>query len=126
MFIASLLLFFLMIRRPPRSTLFPYTTLFRSLGQGQTRPNPMVGSVVVRNGEIIGKGHHPKAGQDHAENRALADAGGDARAATLYTNLEPCAHQGRTPPCTDAIIRGGTKRVVACLRDPDPRVNGKG
>ena len=96
------------------------------LGQGQTRPNPMVGSVVVRNGEIIGKGHHPKAGQDHAENRALADAGGDARAATLYTNLEPCAHQGRTPPCTDAIIRGGTKRVVACLRDPDPRVNGKG
>src|SRR3982751_5571812 len=93
---------------------------------GRTSPNPLVGSVVVRNGEIIGEGYHHAAGEPHAEINALRKAGPAARGATLFTNLEPCAHQGRTPPCVDAIREAGIARFVVAMRDPDPRTDGKG
>ncbi|MEK6207361.1 MAG: bifunctional diaminohydroxyphosphoribosylaminopyrimidine deaminase/5-amino-6-(5-phosphoribosylamino)uracil reductase RibD [Chloroflexota bacterium] len=93
---------------------------------GRTSPNPLVGSVVVRDGQIVGEGYHRAAGEPHAEVNALRKAGDAARGATLYTNLEPCAHQGRTPPCVDAIREAGIARVVVAMRDPDPRTNGKG
>ena len=93
---------------------------------GRTSPNPLVGSVVVKNGEVIGEGYHRAAGESHAEVNALGKAGDAARGATLYTNLEPCAHQGRTPPCVDAIRAAGIARVVVAMRDPDPRTDGKG
>jgi len=93
---------------------------------GRTSPNPLVGSVVVRNGEIIGEGYHHAAGESHAEVNALRKAGEAARGATLFTNLEPCAHQGRTPPCVDAIREAGIARVVVAMRDPDPRTDGRG
>jgi diaminohydroxyphosphoribosylaminopyrimidine deaminase/5-amino-6-(5-phosphoribosylamino)uracil reductase len=93
---------------------------------GRTSPNPMVGTVIVRDGEIVGEGYHHAAGEPHAEVNALAKAGGRARGATLYTTLEPCAHHGRTPPCVDAIRESGVTRVVAAMRDVDPRTDGKG
>ena len=93
---------------------------------GRTSPNPMVGAVVVRGDDIVGEGYHHAAGEPHAEVNALGRAGDRARGATLYTTLEPCAHHGRTPPCADAIIAAGVKRVVAAMRDPDPRTDGKG
>lgn len=93
---------------------------------GRTSPNPMVGAVIVRDGEIVGEGYHRGAGQAHAEVVALRAAAGAARGATLYTTLEPCAHHGRTPPCVDAIREARVERVVAALRDPDPRTDGKG
>lgn len=93
---------------------------------GRTSPNPMVGAVVVRNGEVIGDGFHKAAGEPHAEVNALRRAGDRARGATLYTTLEPCAHSGRTPPCVDAIRDAGIARVVSAMRDPDPRTDGKG
>lgn len=93
---------------------------------GRTSPNPMVGTVVVRGGEIVGEGYHHAAGEPHAEVNALAKAGDSARGATLYTTLEPCAHHGRTPPCVDAIVKAGVTRVVAAMRDVDPRTDGKG
>jgi diaminohydroxyphosphoribosylaminopyrimidine deaminase / 5-amino-6-(5-phosphoribosylamino)uracil reductase len=93
---------------------------------GRTSPNPLVGSVVVRDGEIVGQGYHHAAGEPHAEVNALRKAGETARGATLFTNLEPCAHQGRTPPCVDAIREAGIARVVVAMRDPDPRTDGKG
>ena len=93
---------------------------------GRTSPNPMVGTVVVRDGKILGEGYHRAAGEPHAEVNALAKAGDAARGATLYTTLEPCAHQGRTPPCVDAIVTAGVRRVVAAMRDVDPRTDGKG
>lgn len=93
---------------------------------GRTAPNPMVGAVVVRDGEVVGEGAHRRAGEPHAERIALDRAGERARGATLYTTLEPCAHQGRTPPCTDTVIASGVSRVVAAMRDPDPRTDGKG
>lgn len=94
-------------------------------GLGKTSPNPMVGCVIVKNGRIIGDGYHKKAGFPHAEIEALNKAGKDAKGATLYVNLEPCSHYGRTPPCTDAIIKAGIKRVVASCLDVNPIVNGK-
>ncbi|MGE0641547.1 MAG: bifunctional diaminohydroxyphosphoribosylaminopyrimidine deaminase/5-amino-6-(5-phosphoribosylamino)uracil reductase RibD [Thermoanaerobaculia bacterium] len=95
-------------------------------GRGSVHPNPMVGAVVVRDGEPAGAGFHLRAGEAHAEVGALAAAGERARGATLYVTLEPCAHYGRTPPCVEAILAAGIARVVACHRDPDPRVSGRG
>src|SRR5437868_1329680 len=87
-------------------------------GWGQTAPNPMVGAVVVRDGIVVGKGFHAKFGEEHAEVAALRDAGERARGATVVVTLEPCNHQGKTPPCVDALIAAGVKRVVAAVRDP--------
>ena len=86
----------------------------------------MVGAVVVRNGEVIGRGYHRCAGDLHAERMALQNAGDAARGATLYVNMEPCCHEGRTPPCVEAILDAGVARVVASIADPDPRVSGAG
>jgi len=97
-----------------------------ALGAGTTDPNPMVGAVVVRNGRIVGMGFHERPGTPHAEVHALEAAGPLAQGATLYVNLEPCAHYGRTPPCTQAIIAAGIRRVVAAIEDPDPRVSAAG
>lgn len=93
--------------------------------QGQTSPNPMVGALVVKNGRIVGRGYHKKAGLPHAEVVALEDAGQKACQATLYVTLEPCAHFGRTPPCVDKIIKSGVKKVVIGMVDPNPLNNGK-
>lgn len=93
---------------------------------GRTSPNPLVGSVVVKDGKIVGQGYHPGVGQPHAEVFALRDAGEAARGATIYVNLEPCNHYGRTPPCSDALIEAGVAKVVAGMVDPDPRVAGGG
>jgi len=93
------------------------------LGLYTTTPNPRVGCVLVRDGHIIGEGWHQRAGGPHAEVHALADAaarGADARGATVYVTLEPCNHQGRTPPCTDALLAAGVSRVVAAMADPYP------
>lgn len=91
-----------------------------------TDPNPRVGCVLVRDNEVVGEGWHERAGEAHAEIRALGNAGERARGATAYVNLEPCAHHGRTPPCTRALIKSGVKRVVAALQDPNPLVAGRG
>jgi diaminohydroxyphosphoribosylaminopyrimidine deaminase/5-amino-6-(5-phosphoribosylamino)uracil reductase len=95
-------------------------------GTALASPNPMVGAVLVRDGEVLGRGFHTWAGVDHAEILALNQAGEKARGATLYLNLEPCSHQGRTPPCVDALIRAGVARVVAPIADPNPLVAGQG
>ncbi|GIW41227.1 MAG: riboflavin biosynthesis protein RibD [Candidatus Binatia bacterium] len=89
-------------------------------GLGRTSPNPPVGAVVVRDGRVVGRGYHRGAGQPHAEAEALRNAGELARGATLYVTLEPCSHYGRTPPCTEAILRAGIRRVVFGSRDPNP------
>ncbi len=93
---------------------------------GRTAPNPLVGSVVVQNGEIVGEGFHPGAGQPHAEVFALRAAGDRARGATLYVNLEPCNHYGRTPPCSEAVVAAGVAKVVVGMVDPNPLVAGGG
>ncbi len=89
---------------------------------GRTSPNPFVGAVIVRNDEIIGEGHTQPCGEDHAEVVALKEAGRKARGADMYVTLEPCCHWGRTPPCTDAIIKAGIKRVFIGIEDPNPKV----
>ncbi len=99
------------------------------MGWGLTSPNPMVGAVIVRDGEVIGRGYHFKAGEAHAEINALADAarhGSELKNATLYVTLEPCCTTGRTPPCTDAIIAAGIGRVVIGSLDPNPNHTGRG
>ncbi|MGH7828295.1 MAG: bifunctional diaminohydroxyphosphoribosylaminopyrimidine deaminase/5-amino-6-(5-phosphoribosylamino)uracil reductase RibD [Candidatus Binatia bacterium] len=93
---------------------------------GRTSPNPLVGAVLVRAGKILATGFHEIAGGDHAEIVALKRAGAKARGATLYINLEPCAHQGRTPPCAPVLIRSGIKEVVVGMKDPNPLVAGRG
>ena len=93
---------------------------------GQTWPNPAVGALVVRDGHIVAQGYTARGGRPHAETQALAQAGELAKGATLYVTLEPCSHQGQTPPCTDAIIKSGIKRCVVACTDPNPQVNGKG
>jgi diaminohydroxyphosphoribosylaminopyrimidine deaminase/5-amino-6-(5-phosphoribosylamino)uracil reductase len=95
-------------------------------GRGLTSPNPMVGALVVQDGAVVAERFHERAGGPHAEAAALEAAGRRARGATLYVTLEPCNHVGRTPPCVDAILRAGVRRVVAATRDPNPRVTGGG
>jgi diaminohydroxyphosphoribosylaminopyrimidine deaminase/5-amino-6-(5-phosphoribosylamino)uracil reductase len=95
-------------------------------GLGRTSPNPPVGAVVVRGGQVVGRGYHHRAGMPHAEVEALRDAGERARGSTLYVTLEPCNHHGRTPPCTEAVAAAGIRRVVVGVRDPNPAVAGNG
>src|ERR1700723_1069910 len=96
-------------------------------GVGMTSPNPCVGAVIVdAKGTVVGAGSHTYDGLKHAEILALEQAGGKARGATLYINLEPCSHQGRTAPCSDALIAAGISRVVASMQDPNPQVSGQG
>ena len=98
-------------------------------GEGQVKPNPLVGTVIVKDGVIVGQGFHRYDRVWHAEVLALEQAGMLAKGATVYVNLEPCCHRGkgkRTPPCTDALIEAQVKRVVCCITDPNPRVNGRG
>ena len=95
--------------------------------EGVTTPNPMVGALIVSDqGDVVGYGRHPRAGEPHAEIFALRDAGDRARGATMYVTLEPCCHTGRTGPCTQAIISAGIRRVIAAMPDPNPLVEGKG
>lgn len=95
-------------------------------GAGHTSPNPMVGCVITRNEHIISEGYHTRCGAPHAEREAIAAAANNTQGATLYVNLEPCCHHGRTPPCTDAIIAAGIQRVVIGILDPNPLVAGQG
>ena len=96
------------------------------IAEGDTSPNPLVGAVLVRDGEIVGRGYHRTFGGPHAEVYALDEAGDRARGATLYVTLEPCSHFGKTPPCTDRLIHAGVARVVAPIEDPNPLVAGRG
>jgi diaminohydroxyphosphoribosylaminopyrimidine deaminase/5-amino-6-(5-phosphoribosylamino)uracil reductase len=95
-------------------------------GLGRTSPNPAVGAVLVKDGQIVGRGFHTYAQAKHAEVLALEEAAGQARGATLYITLEPCSHHGRTPPCADALVNAGIARVVAAMEDPNPQVAGQG
>ena len=98
-----------------------------SLGKGLTSPNPLVGAVIIdKNGKLISEGYHQKAGMPHAEAMAFNNLKDDPQGGTLYVNLEPCCHKGKTPPCVDKIISSGLKRVFVSIKDPDPRVAGKG
>lgn len=97
-----------------------------ALGEGTASPNPRVGCLVVKEGRVLAGGFHVRPGQPHAEAMALGRAGEAARGATLYVNLEPCSHHGRTPPCAERIASAGVRRVVASIQDPNPQVNGSG
>ncbi|MFH1594528.1 MAG: bifunctional diaminohydroxyphosphoribosylaminopyrimidine deaminase/5-amino-6-(5-phosphoribosylamino)uracil reductase RibD [Candidatus Omnitrophota bacterium] len=93
---------------------------------GKTYPNPMVGAVIVRRNKIISEGYHKRLGAPHAETSAIIKAKGATKGASIYINLEPCTHYGRTPPCADRVIESGIKKVYVSMRDPNPIVNGKG
>ena len=95
-------------------------------GLGRTSPNPAVGAVLVKDGQIVGRGFHTYAHAKHAEVIALEEAGAQSRGATLYITLEPCSHHGRTPPCAEALVRAGVSRVIAAMEDPNPQVSGQG
>jgi len=95
-------------------------------GRGSTHPNPLVGALLVRDREVVGEGYHRGPGEPHAEVLALAVAGPRAAGATLYCTLEPCSHQGQTPPCADALVEAGVAEAVVALRDPNPLVDGRG
>src|SRR5690348_9966634 len=112
-----------------RTTLLERGAMERALdlarrGWGRVAPNPLVGAVVLSGEEVVGEGYHAEYGGPHAEVVALQAAGERARGATLVVNLEPCAHHGKTPPCTDAIVKAGVTKVVAALSDPDPEARG--
>lgn len=112
-------------------SVFDYECMASALqlaGQGldSTHPNPRVGCVITRDGEVVGRGWHKKAGEAHAEINALLEAGDKAAGGTAYVTLEPCSHTGRTPPCVDALISASIARVVFATADPNPRVNGNG
>lgn len=94
--------------------------------RGRTSPNPLVGAVIVRDGEVVGRGYHKRAGTPHAEVNAIRNAGDKTRGAEIYVTLEPCNHQGRTPPCTEAVLEAGLRRVVIGMPDPNPGVTGGG
>ncbi len=94
--------------------------------RGRTSPNPLVGAIIVRDGEVVGRGYHKRAGTPHAEVNAIQNAGDKARGAAIYVTLEPCNHQGRTPPCTRAVLEAGLRRVVIGMPDPNPGVAGGG
>jgi diaminohydroxyphosphoribosylaminopyrimidine deaminase/5-amino-6-(5-phosphoribosylamino)uracil reductase len=100
--------------------------LLAEKARGRTSPNPMVGVVLVKGGRVVGEGYHRAAGRDHAEIVAIKKAKGESRRATLYVSLEPCCHTGSTQPCADAIIKAGIRKVVYAVKDPDPRVSGRG
>lgn len=110
----------------PIETLMQHALDLAEKGRGFTSPNPMVGAVVVKDGTIVGEGYHAKFGQAHAEVVALQQAGEQACGADLFVNLEPCCFYGKTPPCVEAIIAAGIKRVYIGMVDPNPKVNGKG
>ena len=119
-----------MRRRAPSSTVdarFMRECLrLAAKGRGNVSPNPMVGAVLVKNGRIVARGYHRRFGGPHAEAECLRSFKGDPRGATMYVNLEPCSHFGMTPPCADLLIRAGIGRVVAAMKDPNPRVAGRG
>src|SRR3954470_23399146 len=94
--------------------------------RGKTSPNPLVGAVLVKNGRVIGEGFHAAAGEPHAEREAFAAVTEDPAGSTLYVSLEPCCHHGRTPPCTDAIVKAGVARVVVASEDPSQKASGRG
>ncbi|MBZ5640369.1 MAG: bifunctional diaminohydroxyphosphoribosylaminopyrimidine deaminase/5-amino-6-(5-phosphoribosylamino)uracil reductase RibD [Acidobacteriia bacterium] len=102
------------------------TLALAALGEGTTSPNPRVGCLLVRDGQPVGRGFHRAAGDAHAEAGAVAEAGERACGATVYVNLEPCSHRGRTPPCADLLVRARVRRVVASITDPNPEVDGRG
>ena len=110
----------------PDSTYMKRALTLAKKGVGKTSPNPAVGCVIVKNGLIVGEGWHKRAGGHHAEVHALESAGDAARDADVYVTLEPCSHTGKTPPCSEALIRAGVRRVVAGMSDPNPKVNGGG
>ena len=93
-------------------------------GLYSTSPNPRVGCVIVRDGQVVGSGWHERAGQPHAEIHALNNAGSAAHGATVYVTLEPCSHHGRTPPCAEALIKAGVAKVILAMQDPNPLVAG--
>ena len=97
---------------------------FAEKGKGLTSPNPMVGCIIVKRGRVVGKGWHKKAGTEHAEVLAIQDAGKKAVNSTMYVNLEPCSHWGRTPPCTERIVEAGVREVIIGMNDPNPLVDG--
>ena len=103
-----------------------YALQLAKRGLYTTDPNPRVGCVIVRDGRVVGEGWHVRAGEPHAEVHALAAAGPQARGATAYVSLEPCCHHGRTPPCSEALVKAGITRVVAAMPDPNPRVASQG
>lgn len=111
---------------PSDHTLMARALRLAERGAFTTRPNPMVGCVLAKGEEVVGEGFHQRAGEAHAEVVALQAAGGEARGATAYVTLEPCAHTGRTGPCADALLEAGVSRVVAAMRDPFPEVDGAG